>query len=296
MQQLHLLEANITALSSDVIGITETWFDERSVVKLLGFHSFRSDRRDKRTGGGLVTGNTFITNGQFSSLLDLVLVSDSNRVSVVDIGTPLATNALRSHCSLSFQYISEISPVRAYDSRNFNWRTGDYVSMNFHFKSQNWDSIFESEPINENYSSFLGVFGAASKLFIKRRREPQVNRKPPWWNSQIAALVRRKRRLFIGKCVNKKDDELTKKHKNVCKISIITFEYKLAKDAKENPKRLYSYINHKFSERESIAAIRDKEGELVTDKPISLRGTNSKRTYLSCYQHFSMSCSSSPRF
>ena len=39
----------------------------------------------------LVTGFTFINNGNLVSLLDLILVSDPNRVTPIEIGPPLVT-------------------------------------------------------------------------------------------------------------------------------------------------------------------------------------------------------------
>ena len=221
----------------------------------------------------LVSDSTFISTGQSTNLLDLVLVSDSNRVTEVEIGPPLVTHARRSHCSLRFQHISEKSKSPPFDSRRFVWRKGDYCSMTTHLKNVDWTGILEAETTQSCYSAFLETFGAAAELFVKSRRPRPANPKPPWWNVRIASLVRRKKRLFVGKRANKKSKELADKYKSVCKLvkavvkqSVIDFEFELAQDAKENPKRLYSYVNRRFAARESIAALKSHDGQLVTDR------------------------------
>lgn len=51
--KMHLLEANTATMFSDIIGITETWFDQRSTAALSGFQLFRSDRKDNKTASGV---------------------------------------------------------------------------------------------------------------------------------------------------------------------------------------------------------------------------------------------------
>ncbi|RMZ98290.1 RNA-directed DNA polymerase from mobile element jockey-like, partial [Brachionus plicatilis] len=52
----------------------------------------------------------------------------------------------------------------------------------------------------------------------------------------------------------------------IVKQRIIDFEFKLAQESKENPKKLYSYMNRRFSTRETIAAIMERNGLFVTEK------------------------------
>ena len=73
--------------------------------------------------------------------------------------------------------------------------------------------------------------------------------------------------------VYKDDKYLHEKHKSTCKgvkylvkQCIIDFELNLAKDSKHNPKWLYSYINRKCGNRESISVIQNKSGHLITEK------------------------------
>ncbi|RNA24987.1 hypothetical protein BpHYR1_046060, partial [Brachionus plicatilis] len=72
----------------------------------------------------MVKEETFFCNEHPISLLDLVLVSDPNRVTNVKRGPPLDGNSSRYHCSLSFQLHSRAARSQAFDSRTLHWRSG----------------------------------------------------------------------------------------------------------------------------------------------------------------------------
>ncbi|RNA34610.1 RNA-directed DNA polymerase from mobile element jockey-like [Brachionus plicatilis] len=221
----------------------------------------------------LVTSKTFANSGNLSSLLDLVLVSDPNRMSEVELGPPLDTSVTRSHVSLRFRLFARVERTQAFDSRRYNWRNGDYESMNKFFKEFDWSAAFGTKSTQDRYTTFLGAFGLASERFVKKRWPRPLNVKPPWWNSRIAALVRRKRRLFICKSIEKSNEQLVNKHKTICKLVrvvvkkiVVEYELKLVQDAKKNPKLLYSYMNRRYATRETIAALKNQDGTFVTDR------------------------------
>ncbi|RMZ94358.1 RNA-directed DNA polymerase from mobile element jockey-like, partial [Brachionus plicatilis] len=151
------------------------------------------------------------------SLLDLILVSDPNRVSPIEIGPPLVTSSLRTHCSLRFEIISKASRQKPFDSRCFNWRRANYASMVPYLIDIDWKTTFETSSIQNSYSAFLQTFFQASSLFVQKRKSPRGLTKPPWWNIHVAKLIRRKRRLFIAIRTNKEDLLLLGKYKLVCK-------------------------------------------------------------------------------
>lgn len=100
------------------------------ISSAIGYSSFEQ----------LVTSKTFANSGNLSSLLDLVLVSDQNRMSEVELGPPLDTSVTRSHFSLRFRLFARVERTQAFDSRRYNWRNGDYESMNKFFKEFNWSA------------------------------------------------------------------------------------------------------------------------------------------------------------
>ncbi|RNA41365.1 RNA-directed DNA polymerase from mobile element jockey-like, partial [Brachionus plicatilis] len=220
----------------------------------------------------MVKEKTFFCNDQPSSLLDIVLVSDPNRVSGVKRGPPLDSNASRYHCSLSFQLHSKAARPQSFDNRALHWRSRDFAAMNQFFKNHDWWRISEKGSVKDLYSDFLHIFREASKSFVKRRRIRTLNTKPPWWNPEIASLVRQKRRNFIRKCIDNHCEQLASKHRDLCKRvkyvvkrAIIDYELKLAQASKSNPKLIYSYMNRHYSSRECIAALMDVNNQIITD-------------------------------
>ncbi|RNA17853.1 RNA-directed DNA polymerase from mobile element jockey-like [Brachionus plicatilis] len=221
----------------------------------------------------MVKEETFFCNEQPTSQLDLVLVSNPNCVSEVKIGPPLDGNASNYHCSLIFELHSRASRSQTFDSRSLNWRSGDFMAMSEYFSNNIFRKASHNGCAQDLYSDFLNTFGEAAKLFVKRRRVKPLNSKPPWWNSEIASLVRQKRRVFIWTRINRHSEQLASRHRYLCKLvkyvvkkSIIEYELKLVESAKRNPKLVYTYMNRHYSSRESIAALMDCENHIVTDK------------------------------
>ncbi|RMZ92923.1 RNA-directed DNA polymerase from mobile element jockey-like, partial [Brachionus plicatilis] len=149
----------------------------------------------------------------------------------------------------------------------------DFAALSEYFKNYNWQGAVQKGSVQNSYSNFLGIFGEAAKLFVKRRRKKPLNAKPPWWNYEVASLVLQKRRSFIRKRIDSHNEQLGSKHRDLCKRvkhvvkkSIIEYEMKLVQAAKKNPKQIYSYMNRHYSSRESIAALTDIDNKIVTDK------------------------------
>ncbi|RNA20336.1 RNA-directed DNA polymerase from mobile element jockey-like [Brachionus plicatilis] len=196
-----------------------------------------------------------------------------NEKGIFIISPPLDGNSSRYHCNLSFQLHSRAARSQAFYSRTLHWRSGDFAALSEYFKNYNWQGAVQKGSVQNSYSNFLGIFGEAAKLFVKRRWKKPLNAKPPWWNYEVASLVRQKRRSFIRKRIDSHNEQLGSKHidlckrvKHVVKKSIIEYEMKLVQAAKKNPKQIYSYMNRHYSSRESIAALTDIDNKIVTDK------------------------------
>ena len=134
----------------------------------------------------MVKKETFFCNEHPISLLDLVLVSDPNRVTDVKRGPSLDGNSYIYHCSLSFQLHSRAARSQAFDIRTLHWRSGDFAAMSEYFKNYNWQGAVQKGSLQNFYSNFLVIFDEAAKLFVKRRRKKPFNAKPTWWNYEVA--------------------------------------------------------------------------------------------------------------
>ena len=159
---------------------------------------------------------------------------------------------------------SRAARSKTFDSRSLNWRRGTFGAISEYFKNNIFRKVTQKWSVQDLSSDFLNTFVEAAKLFVKRRWIRPQNMKPPWWNTEIASLIRKKRRVFICRRIDRHSEELASKHRYLCKVvknvvkrSIIEFELKLVQSAKSNPKLIYSYMNRHFSSRESIAALMD---------------------------------------
>ncbi|RNA00548.1 hypothetical protein BpHYR1_016441 [Brachionus plicatilis] len=137
------------------------------------------------------------------------MVTDPNRVSVVEIGPPLDEKSVRSHYIIQFKFYWPTARQTSFNRRKFNWKYGDYVAMSKHFNTIEWHSALNNRLTQNSYTSFLDTFGAVADLFIKRRLPRLTQVKPPWWNQQISSLVRR---LFIRKRIKRDVDRLARNH------------------------------------------------------------------------------------
>ena len=110
--------------------------------------------------------------------------------------------------------------------------------------------------------------------FIKLKQQRDGRQKPKWWSDELSKLVRKKRRLFIQNKITKWQDlNILNKYRQVSKLvtisvreSVTEFEKNLVARVKESPKLFFNYVNKRFASKESISALKDKNGRLVTEK------------------------------
>jgi hypothetical protein len=102
-------------------------------------------------------------------------------------------------------------------------------------------------------------------------RQQTANRKPPWMNQKALEKIREKRRAYRKymrtRC--EEDYKIYAKFRNQvktsCKQAIRDFEYKVALEAKGNPKAFYSYMRSKMKTKDRVADLEDNTGQLVCD-------------------------------
>ncbi|RNA15835.1 hypothetical protein BpHYR1_046016 [Brachionus plicatilis] len=118
--------------------------------------------------------------------------------------------SVRSHYGIQFKFYWPTARSTIFYTRKFSWKYGYYVAISKHFNTIDWHSALNNRLTQDSYTSFLGTFGAAADLFVKRRLPRPTQVKPPWWNQQISSLMRRKWRLFIRKRIKRDDDQLAR--------------------------------------------------------------------------------------
>ena len=140
----------------------------------------------------------------------------------------------------------------------------------------NWETLFNGKSIQEAYNTFIDTYRNCCYRFIRTRRARTVKSKPPWWSPTIARLTKRKFSLFRRSHSCQQPgvkEELISNYKETCKLveravssAKQDFERRLVQDSKKNPKLLYSYLNSRFLTKESIVALKDENGAMVSDR------------------------------
>jgi hypothetical protein len=207
------------------------------------------------------------SNGQSKNTLDLVFAESNERINEVTLGPPLG-NAKQGHKSIKFEFTLAHNNRKnvKFSSRSLNYRRGDYSAIDKWFKGIDWHSFLANKSVGDAFKLFLAEYRKACERHIPVL-SPRNSRQPPWVTERIIFLSKMKKSLWhsnqrLGwKCVSlvkeyKSTRNLLKKE---IKCAIRGFELNLAKD-KSNPKRLFSYVNHKQKVKTNINAIVDNYG------------------------------------
>ncbi|KAF6208516.1 hypothetical protein GE061_016974 [Apolygus lucorum] len=125
----------------------------------------------------------------YGNVLDLVLSS----VGSIDVhpGTPLVDED-PAHPTLLLKLTVESSPTatQAASCFAFNFKRGNYTSMDGWLASHNWSTL-HSLPINDAVDSFYSILNEAIALFVPKTVAFTSNY-PKWFSSELIQLVRRK--------------------------------------------------------------------------------------------------------
>ncbi len=197
------------------------------------------------------------------NLLDLVITSEDGMIGEIQYDSPIGKS---DHCVLKFQFkcyaeIEErIKVVTCYDKANYN-------EISEEITNTHWEDILGKET---NINSLWETFRNKIKS-IEATHVPTRNVKKSMFRKSVVPLddvtyqkIRRKNTLSrrylstknpeTRKEYNKIRNQVRKETRKLKK----NFERKLAKEAKENPKAVWNYINSKSKTRHGI-------GELHTD-------------------------------
>lgn len=135
--------------------------------------------------------------GQRSSLLDLVFTTDRNAIEEV---TSLFHLGSSDHVCLLWNF-------KCYDRvlstgqnvPKYNYRKGDYVSMNDNFSGVNWLEVLSSLHIQNHWDMFMQIIHGAVSSFIPTFVTKLQKLSLSWWSESLSRVVKAKQVLH-SKC------------------------------------------------------------------------------------------------
>jgi hypothetical protein len=153
----------------------------------------------------------------------------------------------------------------------FNYKKCNFVGLSNYLDQINWNKEFDNLNINECYNKFLEFYKMACEINIPLVKIKSHKNKSKWMNNSILTLIKEKKRLWnLSKYTGFKNVEIIKNYTSVrqkvkkeVKFTVKNYEKNLAKEAKTNPKKIYSYINSKSKIKGLIRALNSENGESI---------------------------------
>jgi hypothetical protein len=189
---------------------------------------------------------------QRPSILDLVLVSDSNRVTSVQYDVPLGRS---DHGVLKLYYQCQ---TRYEVSRGvkFNYFKGDYAKL-CREMTEDWDIVLDGKNTEEMEGMFMNNLIAAMDSSIPRIKNTPRKGKTPL-SAATVKCIRRKHRLWTRYMETRDDDRYREyckarnKVKTVIRKDRKEREKQIAESSKSNSKNFWKYVN---SKRKSVSGV-----------------------------------------
>ena len=130
-----------------------------------------------------------------SSLIDLLLVSNSNSVLLSGVGDPFLSQEMRYHCP-TFGIFKFSKPKRQSFQR-FIWRydQGDYNLLRQNVASFNWNTL-QHQDISVYATALVDKILDLSKQCIPNKVVTIRPADPPWMNSSIRKHIRKRKRAY----------------------------------------------------------------------------------------------------
>ena len=197
--------------------------------------------------------------------LDLVLSSDPSLVRGVEM---IGRIGASDHETLLVDVPLDALTRRAsYTMRNFN--KANFGEMRREL-SIDWEAALSGLSVDSMWTSIKSRINGTIEKFVPLKRIG-LNRKPKWLNHEILMLIGKKRKAW-SRWKECRSAENEREYKNLEKLvkrrirnSKNNTERRVAKDAKENPKAFFSYVNSSKKTRGKIGPLKDRSGEIVTD-------------------------------
>jgi hypothetical protein len=197
--------------------------------------------------------------------LDLIFTDSQNRIDVVESQPPLGLNLKKAHLVLSWDFnLKTFSRVNLeYKKSKFMYKKGDYKKLSEFLNTQDWENMFRDKDVQYSYSEFLRIYNESCERFIpKIDISGNFKTRPKWLTSGIKSNMRKRLNLWHAKKrANGSDSNLVKEYEKIKKVcengvngAVRDYEKNIAKNAKNNPKMVYSYMNSKKSVSDNIRA------------------------------------------
>ena len=206
---------------------------------------------------------------RLGNTLDLCLTSSLELVAGVEVIAPLGNS---DHNGLEVTLLGK-APDRSSREEVPDWAKANMEGMREKLGEVDWEVEFGQMGGKECMDKFYQVVDKITKECVPTKWR-RAGSRPLWMTQNIMRMLRRKRRLwraYSGEEYYRQDyrdylayQEVQREIRKEIKKAKRKLEKSLAKNARKDPKRFYSYLKSKTSNRVSVGPLMGEEG-LVTD-------------------------------
>ena len=199
---------------------------------------------------------------QNPSVLDLILVNDSNAIQSIDYLSPVGNS---DHSILRFAYNCYIE-LENENAAKLNYFKGEYEGMR-EALSCDWTETLANMNTEEMVNTFTDKITEAMNKYIPRKRRRKKGNTP--LGLEAVKCIRRKHRLWTRYMETREQSTYREYCKARNKVkSVIAKDRKkrernIAESAKSNCKNFWSYINSKRKTRSGVAELHTKSSGKV---------------------------------
>lgn len=215
---------------------------------------------------------TRFRQGQREGLLDLVFTNEENMVDTNDIqiDQPLGNS---DHAVLNFDFFCYLGDGD--DDKftpRFRFYKGNYEQLNYDLMNTDWDQLLEPDDINTVWNNFnSSVLASMHKHIPKTKPNSKFKDKPLWMDNEACRAILSKRRKWkkYRYCKSTVNYENYVAARNECtrviRNSKVSYERKIATEAKTEPKSFWKYVKSKTKTKSGIGDLRNEDGELTSN-------------------------------
>ena len=197
--------------------------------------------------------------------LDLVLSSDPGMVRRVEMIGRIGSS---DHETLMVHIQSDVV-TRSAGGKSHDWYRAKFTEMRREL-SIDWEMAMRNMNVQEMWDVFKMRVNTAIENHVPLRQNKRIG-KPKWLSREILVLIEKKRKAWCRwkACASAEREReykgLEKLVKKKIRNSKNCVERKVAKEAKENPKAFFSYVNGAKRARGKIGPLSDREGNIIID-------------------------------
>ncbi|PKU32688.1 nedd4-binding protein 2-like 2 [Limosa lapponica baueri] len=202
---------------------------------------------------------------QGEAILDLIVTDASELIRDVKTGGSLGCS---DHALVEFTVLRDTCQTRGI-VRTLNFRKANLQLFKELVNRTPWEAVLRDKGAEQSWQTFKDAFHRAQELSIPRcKKSSKKGKRPAWLSQDLLVKVKDKKEWHRQFRQEQVSWEEYRDAARLCRDDVrkakVRLELNLARDAKDNKKGFYRYVNQKRKVEESMPLLMGKNVKLVT--------------------------------